>query len=181
MSFPNKGNDPVDRWNEGLERRILEKQPPQILSLLVLFGLLIFLGGMGGETARAQGQVKERIRGRINPSAEERVEGSHRRDPFLLPPGVSLLSKREANEKPAPSQTKPLIMPVSAPLRVKAILISDTIRLAAIDQYIVGIGDLIKDERVLEIETDRVILGKGTDQRTLLLSQSGIPLRVEGK
>ena len=171
----------MGRWNERLEMRILEKQPSEILSSLVLFGLLIFLGGMGGEMARAQGEVKERIQGRINPSTEKRVEGAHRRDPFLLPPGVSLLSKREAHEKPAPSQRKPLIMPMPSPLRVKAILISDTIRLAAIDQYIVGIGDLIQDERVLEIKTDRVILGKGNDQRTLFLSQSGIPLRVEGK
>ena len=75
---------------------------------------------------------------------------------------------------------KPVIITPSAPMRVKAILISDTIRLAAVDKYIVGIGDSIKDEKVLEIKTDRVVLGKGDNKRTLLLSQSQIPLRVEG-
>jgi len=53
--------------------------------------------------------------------------------------------------------------------------------LAAIDKYIVGVGDTIKDEKVLEIEPDRVILGKGENKRTLLLSQSRIPLRVQEK
>jgi hypothetical protein len=62
---------------------------------------------------------------------------------------------------------------------VKAILISDHARLALIDRHIVTVGDSIHGEKVLEINTDRVILGKGEQKRTLLLSQSPVRLTVE--
>jgi hypothetical protein len=162
-----------------MERRILEKQTPGMVSALFSFGLLLFIGGMGGEPAWAQGLVKERTKDRGNSFAQKMFAGAPERNPFLLPPGVSLLPKGGSHEKAAKAQRKPPMMPLPAPLRVKAILISDTIRLAAIDKYIVGVGDAIQDEKVLEIKTDRVILGKGDDKRTLLLSQSQIPLTVE--
>jgi hypothetical protein len=104
------------------------------------------------------------------------------RDPFLLPSGVHLLSKIDtaSGAKGIPSKTggKPDDM-LPSPLRIKAILISDHVRLALIDRYIVTVGDSIRDEKVLEIKTDRVILGKGDQKKTLLLSQSPVLLTVE--
>jgi hypothetical protein len=161
--------------------KILVKQTLRMISALVSFGLLLFIGGMDGESVWAQGLGKERMKDQFNRLAEKKLAGLAERNPFLLPPGVSLLAKGGAHEKTAKSEMKTLIAPQPAPLRVKAILISDTIRLAAIDKYIVGVGDAIKDEKVLEIETDRVILGKGNNKRALLLSQSRIPLRVQEK
>jgi hypothetical protein len=104
------------------------------------------------------------------------------RDPFLLPSGVRLLSKMDtaSGAKGIPSKTegKPNdILP--SPLKVKTILISDHVRLALIDWHIVTVGDSIHDEKVLEIKTDRVILGKGDQKRTLLLSQSPVLLTIE--
>jgi len=104
------------------------------------------------------------------------------RDPFRLPEGIHLLSKIDSGQgakgMASTSEGKPTdISPL--PLRVKAILISDHIRLASIDQHIVTVGDLIHDERVLEIKSDRVVLGKGDKKRTLFLSQSSIQLTVE--
>ena len=106
------------------------------------------------------------------------------RDPFLLPSGVYLLSKtgtalgtKETLPKMGSKQND--ILPSA--LKVKAILISDRIRLALIDRHIVTIGDSIQDEKVLEIKTDRVILRKGDQKRTLLLSQSPVLLTVEEK
>jgi len=104
------------------------------------------------------------------------------RDPFLLPSGVHLLSKTDTvfGMKGSPSKTegKPNDM-LPSPLKVKAILISDRVRLALIDRHIVTVGDSIYDEKVLEIKTDRVTLGKGDQKRTLLLSQSPVLLTVE--
>jgi len=104
------------------------------------------------------------------------------RDPFLLPSGVRLLSKIDTapGAKGISSKTegKPNdILP--SPLKVKTILISDHVRLALIDRHIVKVGDSIHDEKVLEIKTDRVILGKGDQKRTLLLSQSPVLLTIE--
>lgn len=104
------------------------------------------------------------------------------RDPFLLPSGVHLLSNKETTTGAKGIPTKLAGNPsdlLPSPLKVKAILISDRVRLALIDRHIVKVGDPVQDERVLEIKTDRVILGKGDQRRTLLLSQSPVLLTIE--
>ena len=94
------------------------------------------------------------------------------RDPFSLPSGVYLLSK---------AKIAPVTNALSHPQRVKAILISDYIRLALIDRYIVTVGDSINGEKILEIKPNKVILGKGNKKRTLPLYQSPFSIKVEGK
>jgi hypothetical protein len=98
------------------------------------------------------------------------------RDPFLLPPGVHLLSKIGTTSGRTSSQPGNILSPS---FMVTAILISDRARLALIDRHIVTVGDSIHGEKVLEIKTDGVILGKGEQKRTLLLSQSPVRLTVE--
>ena len=131
---------------------------------MVFITFFIFAGITLLGPIRANGQAKERTA----PSQQSM------RDPFLLPPGVYLLSKIGSPQgaKEVPSKT-------DAPL--KAILIGDRIRLALIDHHIVTVGDSIHSEKVLEIKTDRVILGKGEQKRSLLLPQSPISLTVEEK
>ena len=106
------------------------------------------------------------------------------RDPFSLPAGVRLLSKIDmasgAKGISPKTESKPNDM-LPSPLKVNTILISDHIRLALIDHHIVTIGDSIQNEKVVEIEKDRVILGKGDQKRTLFLSQSPVLLTVEGR
>jgi hypothetical protein len=117
----------------------------------------------------------------VNGQSKERISLSQEsgRDPFLLPPGVHLLSKigTALGVKGVPPGMDN--RPSENPMKVKAILISDHARLALIDRHIVTVGDSIRSEKVLEIETDRVTLGKGDQKRTLLLSQSPVLLTVE--
>ena len=104
------------------------------------------------------------------------------RDPFSLPAGVRLLSKTDMvlGTKGIPPKTETKLNDMlPSPLKVNAILISDHVRLALIDRHILTVGDSIHNEKVLEIKTDRVILGKGDQKRTLLLSQSPVLLTVE--
>ena len=115
---------------------------------------------------KAYGQSKEKMG----------LSQEFRRDPFLLPSGIRLLSKNESI--PGKFETKP-IDTSPLPLKVNAILISDHIRLASIDRNIVTVGDSIYDERVLEIKADQVVLGKGDNKRTIFLDQSSIKLTVE--
>jgi hypothetical protein len=103
------------------------------------------------------------------------------RDPFSLPPRVHLLSKGDTLSVTKGSLSTREIKPSSPSLKVKAILISDRIRLASIDRYMVTVGDSIRDEKILEIKNDRVILGKANNLRTLLLYQSPIQITVEEK
>jgi hypothetical protein len=106
------------------------------------------------------------------------------RNPFSLPAGVRLLSNIDmaSGAKGIPPKTESKLNDMlPSPLKVNTILISDHIRLALIDHHIVTIGDSIQNEKVVEIEKDRVILGKGDQKRTLFLSQSPVLLTVEGR
>jgi hypothetical protein len=117
----------------------------------------------------------------VNGQTKEKIILSQEsgRDPFLLPLGVHLLSKIGASlgVKGGPSRTDST--PDENVMRVKAILIGDHIRLALIGRHILTVGDSIHGEKVLEIKADSVILGKGEQKRTLLLSQSPVRLTVE--
>jgi len=142
----------------------------QSLKIILAFSVItafILVGITFIEPMKVYGQSKVKI------GLPQKAE----RDPFLLPRGVRLLSQSDAalGTKGTPLDISP------PPLTVRAILISDRIRLASIDRYIVTVGDSIGDEKVLEIKTDRVVLGKGDEKRTLLLSQSSIRLTVEEK
>jgi hypothetical protein len=131
-----------------------------------LITFFILAGIPSIDPIRANGQTKERTI----------LSQESGRDPFLLPPGVHLLSKIGTASGRTDRQSNDIL---SSPLKVKAILISDHARLALIDRHIVTVGDSIQGEKVLEIKTDRVILGKGDQKKTLLLSQSPVLLTVE--
>ncbi len=118
------------------------------------------------------------------------------RDPFRLPPGVKSLmpgaeerekkgEKRKANQGKTvvelPAQVAPEPETHLPPLKLKAILISEQLRLAAIEDRLVTEGAMIGQEEVLEIKPDRVILGRGAKRRTIYLPQSSVPLLVEEK
>ncbi|MBM4339940.1 MAG: hypothetical protein FJ110_10375 [Deltaproteobacteria bacterium] len=109
-----------------------------------------------------------------------------RKDPFSIPPGIRLLSKEtpvkeEKTVQPIVQVKTSEIKPVEPTLHLKAVLISDRIRLASIDRSIVTVGDSIGGEKVLEIWPDRVILEKVGKKRTILLDQSPVKLTVEGR
>ncbi len=149
----------------------------KIKMILALFfvGAIITGGMVLIEPELSFGQLKKRMV----------VSQETRKDPFSLPSGVRLLSQEvpvaQADKKLASiPEIKPAeIKPVEVPLKLKAILITDHIRLASIDRSIVSIGDFINGEKVLEIRPDRVVLEKEGKKRTLVLDQSPIKLTVE--
>ena len=117
----------------------------------------------------------------VNGQSKERTILSQEsgRDPFLLPSGVHLLSKIGTGSGTRGGRSGTDNRPNEDLMKVKAILISDHVRLALIDRHIVTVGDSIHGEKVLEIKTDRVTVGKGDQKRALLLSQSPVQLTVE--
>lgn len=109
-----------------------------------------------------------------------------KRDPFSLPYGVyprSHESSQGVKPKhptlPIQEVTHPNNEPKEVPLRLKAILISDSLRLAMINQLILQEGDVVFGEKVVEIMPDQVTLKKGDRKRTLFLDQSSIKLITE--
>jgi hypothetical protein len=144
----------------------------KIFSALSLITISLWAGIILAEPIKARDELKRKA----SPSQERG------KDPFQLPEGIRLLSKidsvQEAKGTTSKSEAKPTdISP--PPLKVKAILISDHIRLTSINRYIVKVGDSINGERVLEIKPDQVILGKEGKKRSIFLDQSPIKLTVE--
>ena len=133
---------------------------------MVFITFFILAGIAPVDPIKSNGQTNERTT----------LSQENGRDPFLFPPGVHLLSKIGTPSERPGSQSSDI---PSSSFRVTAILISDHARLALIDRHIVTVGDSIHDEKVLEIKRDGVILGKGEQKRTLLLSQSPVRLTVE--
>jgi hypothetical protein len=157
------------------------KQFYQIMSVSIIIATLIFIGAVRAEWILAQALTEKAPQKEdINQTQKKNLEDGQGRNPFFLPPGVHLLSKTNTawvtRETESKMETYP---PNLSPQSVRAILITEHIRLALIDQHIVTVGDKIKDEKILEIKKDQVILRKGDKKRTLLLSQSPLRLTVE--
>ena len=143
------------------------------LIVLILMGIISF------DSLLAQEKTED-IPKKNEPSPSKKRDRV--RNPFLLPPGVYLYSKQGAGPVPkeeVKGHEGKVEEPQPPSLKVKAILISDQIRLATIASHIVAVGDKIDEETILEIEKDRVILGKGNGKRTLRLQQSPVQLTIE--
>jgi len=150
------------------------KWPKTFFSLLILV-LMVFLSGRALiEADKANGQTSGK------------PGGSYGRDPFRFPGGNRTPAKEEVKKEAPPVNDKKEVIPevkpedvLPPPLNLRAILIGDHVRLASIDRRIVTVGDMIQEERILEIKSDQVILGRGDKRRSLYLSQSPVRLSVE--
>jgi len=149
---------------------------------LTLSVALILVAFVSFDSAFAQAGTKEMLQKDEEGPSQKRSQETGLRNPFLLPPGVYLPSKPGVGSAPK-EKVKVHEVRVEEPeppsLKVKAILISDQIRLATIASHIVAVGDKIDEETILEIKKDRVILGKGNSKRTLHLHQSPVQLTIE--
>ena len=157
------------------------KTPKTILVISTLFIAFILMEIISSISALAQDQTADMSR--KNGLSQSR-KSTQIRNPFLLPPGVYFRSKEGAAPVRKEKAQKPEaeIEQIETPsFKVRAILISDQIRLATIGSRIVAVGDKLDDETILEIQNDRVILGKGDRKRTLHLDQSPVRLTVEEK
>jgi hypothetical protein len=148
------------------------RKRPRTISVLMSITVLILVGIIVDQPNEVFSQSRE-----VGLSREIRT------DPFLLPPGIRLLSASELvlGPKERASRTEEKPSDLLPPWTLRAILISSGVRLALIDRQIVSVGDSIKEEKVLEIEKDRVVLGKKDGKRTLLLPQSPVRVKVEEK
>ena len=151
---------------------------------LTLSIALILVGFVFFDNAFPQAGTKEMLQKDKESPSQKKLQATRLRNPFLLPLGVHLLSKEGGGsvrkEKP-PGPDAKLEEIETSPFKVRAILISDQIRLATIGSHIVAVGDKLNGETILEIKKDRVILGKGDRKRTLILHQSALQLTIEEK
>ena len=103
----------------------------------------------------------------------QRYENAWRRDPFMTAEEEqALLSPKGA---PAPSQ--PAAPPAPPPsYTLKVVLISEAGNVAALDGRLVGEGERIGEERVVEIRRDGVVLERAGQRRTISLPGGATPI-----
>ncbi len=151
---------------------------------LIITAILIQMILVCFDSAFPQAETKEMLQKQEESPSQKKSEGTPPRNPFLLPPGVYLLSREggvPVLKEKAPGSDAQLEGREISPFKVRAILISDQIRLATIGSHTVAVGDKLNGETILEIKKDRVILGKGDRKRTLHLQQSPAQLTIEEK
>jgi hypothetical protein len=153
---------------------------PFLVIMVVLTQIIFLCFG----SAFPQAQTTEIPQKDEESPSQKKSQGTRLRNPFLLPPGIYFLSKeggRSVRKEKATGPDAKLEEIETSPLNVRAVLISDQIRLATIGSHIVAVGDKLNGETILEIKNDRVILGKGDRKRTLHLHQSPLQLTIEEK
>ena len=166
-------------WKVLIDRETIMKIPKTIFITLILFIVLILMGITSFNSSSAQDETTEMPR---KNELSQSPKSSKLRNPFLFPPGIYSLSKEGVGSVRKEKATGPdakLEEIETSPFKVRAILISDQIRLATIGSHIVAVGDKLNGETILEIKNDRVILGKGDRKRTLHLHQSPVQLTIE--
>jgi hypothetical protein len=179
-----------DITKQSLMQRKVKEEGPKIdrgrfmkpySTIMVALILVVFVCF---SSAFPQAETKEMLQKDEETSSQKKSEGARLKNPFLLPPGIYFLSKEGVGsvrkEKTTGTDAK-LEEIETSPFKVRAILISDQIRLATIGPHIVAVGDKLNGETILEIKNDRVILGKGDRKRTLHLHQSPVQLTIEEK
>jgi hypothetical protein len=103
----------------------------------------------------------------------ERFAQAWTRDPFFT------AEEEQALRAPKPSQ--PVLQVASPPAprpayTVKAILISDTSKVAAIDGRLISEGEMLGEERVVQIQPDGVVLEQGGQRRRIEMAGGAVPL-----
>lgn len=96
------------------------------------------------------------------------------RNPFLTP--EEIVSIQEGKVQPQS------VLPEELPhYEVNTILVSDSRKIAIIGNNIVTVGDWVGQEKVLEINSDNVVLGKDKRRRVLKLRESSVHLEMKEK
>lgn len=103
----------------------------------------------------------------------QRYQSAWTRDPFFTAAEEEALRAPKAAAKSAP-------LPPPPSYTVKAILISDAGKVAALDGRFVSEGDPIGDERVVEIRPDGIVLERAGLRRTLTLPGGTTPIAESG-
>lgn len=109
----------------------------------------------------------------------QRSAEAWRRDPFFTADEErALRAPRVATASPSATTARPAASLPS--YKVKMVLISGTIKLAAIDGRLLSEGEMLGEERVVEIQPDGVVLERAGHRRRVNVVGGSIPLEEVG-
>lgn len=100
------------------------------------------------------------------------LQRATRRDPFFTTAEIDAMNRPPPASRPTTPVSAPPPPPPLPTYTLKAIMTVGAERLAAIDDRVVKVGDMMGDERVVQILPDAVVLERGGQRRWLVLSTS---------
>lgn len=103
-----------------------------------------------------------------------RYADAWKRNPFFTAEEEALLASGDVTALPAPPS--PVAVPALPSYTVKMVLIFETSRVAAIDGRLVSEGEMLGEERVVEIQPDGVVLERAGQRRRVKVAGGDVSL-----
>lgn len=159
-------------YSSPLTKRLFQKKAPGVPARAGTQA-----GGLGAPLQAQAPSVREEVPGL--PGAElaawrQSYAEVWRRDPFFTFEEEEALRTPKVVKAPPPPAPPPL--PPLPAYTVKAVLISESFKIATIDGRQVSEGEMLGDERVVEIQPDGVILERAGQRRRVEIVGGSVPL-----
>ena len=169
-------------------------KPPQkilvvsVVGVVVFVWILVWLFGPKPEKIQESAPIdtmltsllqsgKQGKKGEVKP-VEEPVSDTWGRDPFALPGWVEEQEKRQT--KPVKAVRKKRPQPGDKPqYKLSTILITESSRLAVINDRVYAVGDRIGGEEISKITLDHIVLTDNSEERVLRVPQPQTEVTVE--
>ncbi len=171
----------------------LTKPPQKILvvsvaGVVVFLWILIWLFGPKPGTIQQSAPIDTMLTSLLQSGKQGKKEGvkdveepvpeTWGRDPFALPGWVEEQERRETQPVKAVRQKRP--RPGDKPqYKLSTILITESSRLAVINDKVYAVGDRIGGEEISKITLDHIVLTDNSQERVLRISQPFTEVTVE--
>ena len=165
-----------------------------LLGVVILTGMVLYIPMLtkGKPPAKNPAQGKEQDKGKGDVKFEvlkrQSLKEGWGRNPFFMvedkaPVPIKPVPIKEVKAAPAQPTSPPKLPPQEkekeVPLRLEMLLMIDDKMIAILNGQSVKEGDKVGEEVVAKIDSDRVLLKKNGQQRTIKLDPFSIPFQVE--
>ena len=169
-------------------------KPPQkilvvsVVGVVVFLWILVWLFGPKPEKIQPGAPVDTMLTSLLQSGKQEKKEGDKPveesvpdtwgRDPFALPRWVEIQEKDESRSAEA---TRPIRKSSKGKPQYKlsTILITESSRLAVINDKVYAVGDKIGGEEISKITLDHIVLTDNSEERVLMVPQPQTQVTVE--
>ena len=170
-------------------------KPPQKILVMIVVGVVVFLWilvwlfGPKPETIQASAPIDTMLtsllqsgkqgKKEVDEGVEEPVPDTWGRDPFALPGWVEEKEKGETSPVKAVRKKRPRTGD-KPQYKLSTILITESSRLAVINDKVYAVGDKIGGEEISKITLDHIVLTDNSQERVLRVPQPQTQVTVEG-
>ena len=169
-------------------------KPPQkilvvsVVGVVVFLWILVWLFGPKPEKVKASAPIDKMLASLLQSGKQGKKEGDKEveepvpdtwgRDPFALPRWVEIKERDERRPAKAVRQKRPR-RGDKPQYKLSTILITESSRLAVINDKVYAVGDRIGGEEISKITLDHIVLTDNSQERVLRVPQPQTQVTVE--